>query len=200
MPAIAGVLKIPPVARSLRLAGVVTVAMGGLAAAPGRAADPKPLAAARAEVEAALRAEATAVGFDAWSAAVHRLVTAHDGVAKDPEIAATAAAAGLRRRLAARLAVVGRKLRPLAEAAPPESALPRGRHPPSAAVWADGGGGRQADARVLIELIQATVRPEVWEVHGGPCTMFYFPHGQGLVVRATQEVHEDLGRLLRQLR
>jgi hypothetical protein len=51
----------------------------------------------------------------------------------------------------------------------------------------------------LVELIQRTVRPDFWEVSGGPGSIRYFAIKRVLVVRATTEVHEELAKLLGQL-
>lgn len=190
---------------SILVVFLVVAAVACQAPRAAAAAPQPPLAAVRAEVEAALRLEAAAVGFPERAAATRRLVAVHDTLAGDPRFAASAAATGLRRRVAARLVVVRDRLRPLAgePAGPdiyPASEPSADRTASTTASEAGVAGGRQAEARVLIDLIEATIHPEVWDVQGGPCRIRYFPNGQGIVVRATQEVHEDLGRLLRQLR
>jgi hypothetical protein len=63
-----------------------------------------------------------------------------------------------------------------------------------------GGGTVNDHAQELIELIQRTIRPNSWDVHGGQGSMFYFRPLMALVVRATSEVHGDVGGLLRALR
>jgi hypothetical protein len=40
----------------------------------------------------------------------------------------------------------------------------------------------------------------IWDVNGGPATIRYFRPSLALVVRAPQEVHEDLAVLLTDLR
>ena len=63
------------------------------------------------------------------------------------------------------------------------------------------GGGSQEDyAQQLIELIQRTISPQTWDVNGGQGSMFYFRPLMALVVRATSEVHDDVGGLLEALR
>lgn len=52
----------------------------------------------------------------------------------------------------------------------------------------------------LVELIQRTIRPEHWDVNGGPASIVYFAPLRCLVVRATAEVHQDLGGLVGGLR
>jgi hypothetical protein len=64
------------------------------------------------------------------------------------------------------------------------------------------GGASQTDvnAQQLIELIQRTISPDFWDVAGGPGAIFYYPQLQVLVIRATAEVHDDVGGLVGGLR
>ncbi len=63
------------------------------------------------------------------------------------------------------------------------------------------GGGTVSDhSQELIELIQRTISPKSWDVNGGPGSMFYYRPLMALVVRATSEVHGDVGGLLEALR
>lgn len=56
------------------------------------------------------------------------------------------------------------------------------------------GGGSVADnAAQLIELIQKTIAPETWDVNGGNGAIFFYAPLNALVVRATSEVHFQLG-------
>jgi hypothetical protein len=52
----------------------------------------------------------------------------------------------------------------------------------------------------LVELIQRTIRPEHWDVNGGPGTIVYFAPLRCLVVRASGEIHEGVGGLIDGLR
>lgn len=62
------------------------------------------------------------------------------------------------------------------------------------------GGPEQNDyGEELVELIQTTVAPGSWEIHGGPGTIYYWRPGHALVVSQTQEVHERLADMLDQL-
>lgn len=59
-----------------------------------------------------------------------------------------------------------------------------------------GSGNREADTpqtrgEALAELIQATVRPEIWQVNGGPATIRYY--NQSLIVSAPRSVHNMIG-------
>ena len=62
------------------------------------------------------------------------------------------------------------------------------------------GGGTQADFESLIELITTTVRPTSWDTVGGPGSIKGFEGTLSLVVSQTQEVHDEIADLLKQLR
>ena len=63
------------------------------------------------------------------------------------------------------------------------------------------GGGALADyGDDLVEIIQATISQSFWDVNGGPGTIVYYRRLQALVVRATADVHHDIGGLFRALR
>lgn len=51
-----------------------------------------------------------------------------------------------------------------------------------------------------VELIQQTIAPGFWDTTGGPGTIYYYALKRALVIRATSEVHADLGNTLWQLR
>jgi hypothetical protein len=64
----------------------------------------------------------------------------------------------------------------------------------AAAAGAFGGGAAGADyGPALVELIQRTIAPEFWDVNGGPGTIVYYAPLRVLVVRATSEMHHDVG-------
>jgi Flp pilus assembly secretin CpaC len=63
------------------------------------------------------------------------------------------------------------------------------------------GGGSQADFGTLINLIQTTIEPDSWQDTGsGTGTIGAFPTNLSIVVTNTQEVHEKIVDLLKQLR
>jgi len=64
-----------------------------------------------------------------------------------------------------------------------------------------GSGGAQADdyGPDLVDLIQRTIAPSTWDVHGGPGSIYYWRPGRALVIRAADDVHDDVGGLLDQL-
>jgi len=62
------------------------------------------------------------------------------------------------------------------------------------------GGGANARAVELIELIQNTIAPDTWTVNGGNGSIRYYSPLHVLVVRQTGEVHHQLGGTLEALR
>lgn len=62
------------------------------------------------------------------------------------------------------------------------------------------GGAPQDEGQALVDLIEATIAPETWDVNGGPGTIKYWPAWHALVVRQTDDVHEQLGGVVRGLR
>ena len=54
--------------------------------------------------------------------------------------------------------------------------------------------------RLVDDLIERTINPAFWDVNGGPGTIVYYAPLQCLVVRATAEVHGDVGRVVGDLR
>ncbi len=52
----------------------------------------------------------------------------------------------------------------------------------------------------LIELIQRTIAPASWDVNGGPGAIYYFRPQHSMVISNTEEVHEQVGDVLDQLR
>jgi hypothetical protein len=64
-----------------------------------------------------------------------------------------------------------------------------------------GGGAVVGDwGPTLVNLIERTIAPEKWDTVGGPFSIMYYAPLKVLVVRATAEVHGDVGGLLGGLR
>lgn len=65
-----------------------------------------------------------------------------------------------------------------------------------------GAPGTQANdnGQQLVDLIQATIAPQSWDVNGGPGAIRYWRPGQALIIRQTEERHEEVLDLLLQLR
>ena len=64
------------------------------------------------------------------------------------------------------------------------------------------GGQAQPDDNgvALVELIQQTIRPNIWDVNGGEASIVYFAPLRALVVRAPGGIHRRTGDLLNRLR
>ena len=65
-----------------------------------------------------------------------------------------------------------------------------------------GGGamGVPDNGQQLVELIQTVIRPETWDINGGPGSIYYWYPGRALVIRQMGEVHDDICGVLNQLR
>lgn len=66
--------------------------------------------------------------------------------------------------------------------------------------FGQGGAGTGDYGQHLVDLIQRTIRPQTWDVNGGPGTIYYWYPGRALVVRQMDEVHHEIGGLLQQIR
>ncbi|MGA2034014.1 MAG: hypothetical protein ABSG68_17340 [Thermoguttaceae bacterium] len=64
------------------------------------------------------------------------------------------------------------------------------------------GGGNNANddnGQQLVDLIQTTIAPQTWDVNGGPGSIFYWQQQHAIVVRASEDVHEEISGLIDQL-
>jgi hypothetical protein len=57
------------------------------------------------------------------------------------------------------------------------------------------GGAAQRQAAELIDLIRTTIRPDHWDINGGPGSIGYYAPFHALVVTASSEVHWMIGGL-----
>ena len=70
-----------------------------------------------------------------------------------------------------------------------------------AGLMAFGGGAVGPDfGPDLVALIERTINPSFWDTVGGPGSIIYYRPLMCLVVRATSEVHEQIGGVVRDLR
>lgn len=61
----------------------------------------------------------------------------------------------------------------------------------------NGGGSSALDyGQQLVELIQEVVRPDIWDLNGGPAVIRYYSPLKALVVTAPGDVHDDVGAVL----
>jgi hypothetical protein len=129
-------------------------------------------------------------------AGIKQLIAIHDRLAADPRRSQSVLVRGLERRVAMRLVEVHGDLTKFVSLTPPVTPQAASQVP----VVAASAGGGLAEAQSLIDLIQATVSPEVWDINGGQSSIRYFANGHALVVSAPGDTHDDLGGLLQQLR
>ena len=55
--------------------------------------------------------------------------------------------------------------------------------------------GVQDYGPALVNLIKTTISPEFWDINGGPGVIVYYPPLRLLVIRATSEIHHQIGGL-----
>jgi hypothetical protein len=67
-------------------------------------------------------------------------------------------------------------------------------------IGAQTNGGADRQAEKLIDLIQAVISPNSWDVNGGQGVIRYWSLGHGLVIRNTHAEHDKVGDVLQQLR
>jgi hypothetical protein len=173
------------------------------------------------DISAALKKEATAKSLKERGKAVEQLCTLHHEITRDDRFTTLEQMQSLRAKIWARLTKVKTELKrqlakdgqPQLDDAQAEAAQYATSNLAGAMSLADfatgspsgffgRGGASQTDinAQQLIELIQRTISPDFWDVAGGPGAIFYYPQLQVLVIRATAEVHDDVGGLVGGLR
>ncbi len=205
---------IPGIAASITrrhaIAAAVGLAMLGTRplAAADREDSPPSLTALERTVRAALRRQALARDPAERAAAIHDLCELHYGIVRDPRFRSTIPLQDLRRQVASRLLSVQTDLqRQLfrARQTAGKTATSSGSHPASLTGGAGnaaqaGGDGVPDNGQALVDLIHRTIHPDFWDVNGGPGTILYYRPLRCLVVRATDEVHGNVGGAVRALR
>jgi hypothetical protein len=78
----------------------------------------------------------------------------------------------------------------------------RGAAQGGAGSWAAFGGGAVPPdwGPDLVDLIERTINPAFWDVAGGPGSIYYYQPLHCLVIRATSEVHAQIGGVVGDLR
>ena len=71
---------------------------------------------------------------------------------------------------------------------------------PATAGGGGAGGAAFADFTSLMDLIQTTIEPGVWEALGGTSTMREYPQNLSLVISTTSDIHDQIRDLLESLR
>jgi hypothetical protein len=84
----------------------------------------------------------------------------------------------------------------------PTAASPGNYVPEVSSGGAFGGGAMQPadNGQQLVDLIQTVIRPDTWDINGGPGSIYYWRPGRALVIRQMGDVHDDIGGVLGQLR
>ncbi|MBC8350624.1 MAG: hypothetical protein H8E66_01470 [Planctomycetes bacterium] len=171
------------------------------------------------DLSSIMRKEATAPTNRERAAAIHQLTVLYTELKRDPRLAESETLTSYKNRLWGRLTKIKRDLQrefnrdantdlqPAASvdeltAGVAESLSLIGfaaggpAHLLSQSQGARGGGAVPDYGPGLVALIERTIAPEFWDVAGGPGTIFYYAPLRVLVVRATSEVHHDVGGVL----
>lgn len=196
----------------------------GSAPASKMEAAPRSLTAIRADVSAALRAEASTRRSGNNRPEVLRLVDLYREMAGHPQHSTSAVLQEMGLQVRARLRTVHDRIdRKLSDAnrtsknqkVPRGPALPETRvlaqqlPPPGAGVVGQGAvvGGFQRTATTtvdfgpeLVALIEATISPATWNINGGNGAIVYYAPLHVLVVSAPDDVHAQMGNVMGQLR
>ncbi len=203
----------------MRCSLAALLALLAIAGAPARgdevappAAKPSPRSNAapaklRRSVGDALRRQATAPAEEQASAlkALTAQYRALEADASLPENERQQLQTIVRNRLDRQAAKLKRQAarKPAGKAANPAQAVAgaagRGQGPAASPGRTSGAAGADG-ADELLDLIENTIRPSSWESRGGRGTMRYFSPRQLLVVRQTDEVHEQIDAALDRLR
>ena len=200
-------------------------AVGNSDSAKSKDAEAKPTKRLAAEIDrdisAALKREATAKSLKERGRAIEQLCSLHYEITSDERFSTLDQMQSLRAKIWGRLVKVKTELKrqlakegqPQLEEAQAEAAQYASSNLAGAMTLADfasgspsgfipRGGGSQTEnnAQQLIELIQRTISPDFWDVTGGPGVIFYYPQLQVLVIRATSEIHGQVGGVVGALR
>ncbi|MDA1053078.1 MAG: hypothetical protein O3C40_21710 [Planctomycetota bacterium] len=205
---------------------VLLIAFGADAAESPASQDPtsqhRPYHEINRELRENLRREATARTKPERAAAIYQLTVIYSELKRDPRLFESETLMSYKNRLWGRLTKVKRDLQREfdradedvtadAKAAESVDELTAGltdslslvgysaggpAHLLSQARGSGGGGAVPDYGPGLVALIERTIAPEFWDVAGGPGTIFYYAPLRVLVVRATSEVHHDLGGVL----
>lgn len=162
-------------------------------------AEPRPYHVIDGEIHTALRAEATAEETQERYQAIRSLCELHDELIAHPRFQQSETLNQYRNRVSRRLVRVLESLESEIEKArdSADESVKVGSDPDGAL----GGGAVMEDhGQELVDLIQLTIAPQHWDVMGGPGAIVYFRQRHVIVVRASGEVHGNLGRLVGDLR
>jgi hypothetical protein len=159
--------------------------------------EPPSLTALERTVRAALRRHAVAREPADRTAAIQELCELHHGIVRDPRFRSVVPLQELRRQIASRLLGVQTDLKRQMYRNRQSTGTGTGGSESRARA---GGDGVPDNGQALVDLIQRTIHPDFWDVNGGPGTILYYRPLRCLVVRATDEVHGNVGGAVRGLR
>jgi hypothetical protein len=143
-----------------------------------------------------LRAEAVEEDRQVWRATVVDLVKLYGEITRDDRLATSAVLNGYRIKLRSRLLAIQKRLAAQLKRDGRYDSLSGPRGPSEGA----GGGAAVDHGMALVELIQRTISPDFWDVNGGPGTIVYYRQWHALVIRATPEIHRQIGGAIGQAR
>jgi hypothetical protein len=209
---------------------VCLAALGAEPAESESKSEPRPFHAIQAEISDLLRREAQAKEPSAQTGIVRRMCELHGEILRDARYAKSDTLAEYRVRLWSRLRRVQADLKQQIarsaekndkQAADDYATLAAADSTSVAAAdslaeslamldQSQGGpgyllgfGGRAVPAdygQDLVDLIEQTINPAFWDTNGGPGTIVYYAPLRCIVVRATSEVHGNVGGLVGGLR
>lgn len=162
-------------------------------------AEARPYHVINGDIRTALRTEATADEQQEREHAIRSLCNLHGELVAHPRFPQSETLQEYRAHVSRRLVRVKESLESEFDQA--SYSVDKSETIGSNSVGALGGGaGREDHGQALVDLIQRTISPDFWDVVGGPGTIVYFRQRQVIVVRATGEVHGNLGRVIGDLR
>lgn len=207
----------------LGLAALVADPAASSAKASPAAKEPRPFHAIQAEISDLLKREAQAKDVVAQALVVRRMCELHGEIVADSRLAESETLQKYRVQLWSRLRRVQANLKKELSRTDDKNEQQADLADPAAVAAADslaeslslldasqggpgylmGFGGRAGPAdhgQELVDLIERTINPAFWDTNGGPGTIVYYAPLRCIVVRATTEMHGNVGGLLGGLR
>jgi hypothetical protein len=194
-----------------------------VAPAPAKSNEPRPFHAIHSEISDLLKREAQAKDPATRAPIVRRMCELHGEIVADSRLADSDTLQKYRTNLWSRLRRVQADLKKQLARSPDKDDQQAALADPAAVAAADslaaslslldasqggpgylmGFGGRAGPADhgpELVDLIERTINPAFWDTNGGPGTIVYYAPLKCLVVRATSEIHGNVGGILGGLR
>ena len=212
----------------LSLAALAADPADSSAGASSAAKEPRPFHAIQAEISDLLKREAHAKDVIAQAPVVRRMCELHSEIVADSRLAESETLQKYRVQLWSRLrrvqADLKKQLAKSAGVAPADkddqqavlsdaaslaaadslaaslSLLDASQGGPGYLLGFGGRAGPPDHGQELVDLIERTINPAFWDTNGGPGTIVYYAPLRCIVVRATSEMHGNVGGLLGGLR